>query len=155
MRLSTMLQEEWTKVAPYIDTLCLPVYRVSFLEKKMQLGEKRVVEEVVERVERALTGRLFLLPAIAYEGRDREAFISYINSVLADLARSAFHHLVVVLPEDLAETIDGRGNITVHPLPVREEATETEIDEWAEALKKRVIGLWQMASDEIAANEED
>ena len=74
MRLSTMRREEWAKVAPYIDTLCLPVYRIAFSEKQIQLEEKRVVEEVAGRVERALTGRLLLLPAIAHEGGDREAF---------------------------------------------------------------------------------
>ena len=68
MRLTEMRQDEWTKVAPYVDTLCLPVYRTAFSEKRIRLEERRVVEAVADRVERALTGRLLLLPAIAYEG---------------------------------------------------------------------------------------
>jgi|GEM_PF-2002249 hypothetical protein len=154
MRLSTMRREEWAKVAPYIDTLCLPVYRIAFSEKQIQLEEKRVVEEVAGRVERALTGRLLLLPAIAHEGGDREAFRAYVNSVLAELTRSAFHHLVVVLPEDLADAVEERGKVTVHPLPSREAPAEEAIEEWAESLQARVVGLWQGMSDEIAANEE-
>ncbi|PRX40059.1 uncharacterized protein DUF2487 [Planifilum fimeticola] len=154
MQLTTMHQEEWTKVAPYVDTLCLPVYRLFLSEKQIHLEERRIVEAVAERVERALTGRLLLLPAIAYEGGDREAFRAYLSSVLAELVRSAFHHFVVILPEELAEAAEDRGKITVHPLPVREEATEEEIDEWAEVLQERIVGLWQGVSDENASGEE-
>ena len=106
------------------------------------------------RVERALTGRLLLLPAIAYEGGDREAFRAYLGNVLAELARSAFHHLVIVVPEDLAEAAEARGKIAVHPLPSRNEATEEEIEEWAEALRERIVRLWQGADDENASDEE-
>jgi hypothetical protein len=154
MNLTTMRQEEWTKLAPYIDTLCLPVYRLSFLDKQIQLEERQIVEEVVERVERELTGRLLLLPAIAYEGGDREAFRTYMGSVLADLTRSPFHHLVVVVPEDLAEAAEDHGKIVYHPLPIRDGATDDEIDAWAEALRERVVGLWYEMSDEIVSNEE-
>lgn len=154
MRLTTLRQEEWTKVAPYVDTLCLPVYRLFLSEKRIHLEERRIVEGVADRVERSLAGRLLLLPAIAYEGGDREAFRAYLGSVLADLVRSSFHHFVVVLPEELAEAAKGLGKITVHPLPVREEAAEDEIDEWALALQERIVGLWQGLSDENASGEE-
>ncbi|MFO7289709.1 Protein of unknown function [Planifilum fulgidum] len=154
MRLTEMRQDEWTKVAPYVDTLCLPVYRTAFSEKRIRLEERRVVEAVADRVERALTGRLLLLPAIAYEGGDREAFRAYLGNVLAELARSAFHHLVIVVPEDLAEAAEARGKIAVHPLPSRNEATEEEIEEWAEALRERIVRLWQGADDENASDEE-
>ena len=89
MRLTEMRQDEWTKVAPYVDTLCLPVYRTAFSEKRIRLEERRVVEAVADRVERALTGRLLLLPAIAYEGGDREAFRAYLGSLM--IGPLAFH----------------------------------------------------------------
>lgn len=155
MRLTTLRQEEWEKVAPYIDTLCLPVYRITFSEKQIQLEERRIVEEVAERVEKALAGRLLLLPAITYEGGDdREVFRNYMNSVLSELLRSSFHHLVVVLPEDLAEAAEDRERVMYHPLPVRDDATEEEIDGWSGALWKRIIGLWQGMRDDIVSDEE-
>jgi len=156
MRLTTLNQEEWTKVAPYVDTLCLPVCRISFSEKQIHLEEKRIVEEVTGRVEKALAGRLLLLPAITYEGGDnREVFRNYMNGVLTNLLRSAFHHILVVLPEDLADAVEDHERVMYHPLPVREGATEEEIDGWVETLWKRIIDLWQGTNDEIVSNEEN
>src|SRR5690606_41384643 len=96
----------------------------------------------------------FLLPAIDWDGRDLEAFRAYLGAVLAELARSAWHHLVIGVPEDLAEAAEARGKIAVHPLPSRNEAAEEEIEEWAVALRERIVRLWQGADDENASDEE-
>ncbi|MBA4496060.1 DUF2487 family protein [Paenactinomyces guangxiensis] len=152
MRLSTLEISEWRQNAPYIDTLCLPVYSIHIEEKQILDQQGRSVERVARLLEKKLTGRLLLLPAITYTSKDEKVFLSYLNEVIGQLSRSGFYHLILITDERHASLC---GNLEIqtdavqllcYSLDFGENSTEEQIEQRAEVLYQKVVNMWQNTS---------
>ncbi|SFX00220.1 Protein of unknown function [Thermoactinomyces sp. DSM 45891] len=98
MKLYTVDNKEWQQVAPFVDTLILPVASC-FIEQKQVPQSFHRLERVAERVEQGLQGRVFLLPTIVDYGMAPELFRSVIHNTVQSLQKSGFSHLVVLTDE--------------------------------------------------------
>lgn len=145
MRLLEMNQEEWQKVASYVDTLCLPIYSLSFSDKQWQEREMKMCEYVAHSLEKQLAGRMLLLPAICYTGAELPLFRDYLRNLLQNWQNSGFHYMILIgsqkyLQEDdekkipffLYQATLSRGN----------EIAVEEFDQATEKLYEEVLQLW-------------
>ncbi|WP_175482462.1 DUF2487 family protein [Thermoflavimicrobium dichotomicum] len=149
MRWTEIKQNEWEQLAPYVDTLCLPIYSFDLTEKKWNRRQAEIIEQIAQRFEKRLMGRVLLLPAISYMGKDAEIFSSYLNEVIQELAGFSFHYLVMVA--------DGKSNyirkeqlpdcspmqVLVHEITEAEEWNEEQMDQEIMDLYNKTINLWQ------------
>ncbi|EGK13950.1 hypothetical protein HMPREF9374_0483 [Desmospora sp. 8437] len=146
MRLSSLDQEDWIRWAPYVDTLLLPLYRVRITGKQPDLEEARRVREVAARVERELTGRLLLLPAIPYAAADPGSLLRYVESV-AEEVKGDFHHFFLLAPETyrtwLKPGTDGEGEWLFLP-----GETDSEPEEQATKISDEIVTRWNENSEE-------
>jgi hypothetical protein len=140
MRLSSLDHEDWIRWAPYVDTLLLPLYRIRISGKQPVLGEARRVREVASRVERELTGRLLLLPAIPYATADPGSLLQYVEHV-ADEVKGDFHHFILLAPEAYRTWLDPgiKGNWEWMFLPGK---TDLEQEELAMKVSDEIVTRW-------------
>ncbi|MDN4594244.1 DUF2487 family protein [Polycladomyces subterraneus] len=153
MKWSQLDATEWGRYAPFLDTLLLPVFRVRFEEKQPKLEEALGIGVVADRLEQSLTGRVLLLPPIPYSGASPKAFQAYVESVLSQLGDSLFHHLILLVPDDLAEEweeIQSPDLLTllVAGVAVHQLVSDQDIQAEAERLQERIVRLWQTGSFE-------
>ncbi|TCP69089.1 DUF2487 family protein [Baia soyae] len=99
MKLYTVEDQEWQQVAPFVDTLILPVASCFMEHKQLPFQSFHRLERVAERVEQGLQGRVFLLPTIVDYGMAPELFRSVIHNTVQSLQKSGFTHLVVLTDE--------------------------------------------------------
>jgi len=148
MKWSQLDAAEWGRYAPFLDTLLLPVFRLRFEEKQPKLEEATGIGAVADLLEKTLTGRVLLLPPIPYSGASPKVFRSYVESVLSQLGGSLFHHLILLVPEDLAEEwgeLQSPDSIKllVAGVTVYRLVSDQDIQTEAERLQARIIRLWQ------------
>ncbi|SEN28408.1 DUF2487 family protein [Lihuaxuella thermophila] len=150
MRLNTMDMDQWSQYAPYVDTLCLPIYPLRIKDKQIEIQRGQVVERVASLVEKQLTGRLLLLPSITYVGQE-EAFFAYVTEIVQDLAGSGFYHLVLVTDGEVhalcekvrAETSAPPMQIISHGVQTATILTDEQIEQEAGIIYQRIIDMWQ------------
>ncbi|SDY97964.1 DUF2487 family protein [Thermoactinomyces sp. DSM 45892] len=99
MKLCTVDDQEWQQVAPFVDTLILPVASCLMEQKQVPFQSLHRLERVAERVEQGLQGRVFLLPTIVDYGMAAELFRAVIHNTVQSLQKSGFAHLVVLTDE--------------------------------------------------------
>lgn len=148
MKWSQLDTTEWGRYAPFLDTLLLPVFRLRFEEKQPKLEEAAGIGAVADLLEKTLTGRVLLLPPIPYSGASPKVFRPYVESVLSQLGGSLFHHLILLVPEDLAEEwgeLQSPDSIKllVAGVTVYRLVSDQDIQTEAERLQARIIRLWQ------------
>lgn len=145
MRLREMNKEEWQKVASYVDTLCLPIYSLSLADKQWQDLSMKKCEYVANSLEKQLTGRVLLLPAICYTGEELSVFRDYLRSLLQSWKNSGFHYVILIgnqkylLGEDEEES-----PFTLYQavLPEGNDSNVEEFDQAMEKLYEEVLELW-------------
>lgn len=150
MRLNTMVADQWKQYAPYVDTLCLPIYSIRIKDKQIEVRHGQVVESVVSLLEKQLTGRLLLLPSITYVGQE-EAFFSYLKEIVKDLSGSGFYHLVLVTGEEahsLCEKVQAEISLPTmqiisHAVQTAGMATDEQIEQESGIIYQRIINMWQ------------
>jgi Protein of unknown function (DUF2487) len=140
--------DKWGQYAPFLDTLILPVYRLRLEDKQPKLIEALGIGAVADRLEQSLKGRVLLLPPIPYSGANAKAFRPYVESVVTQLGDAMFHHLILLVPEDLADEWEGmRGPASVTILVVGVAAhrmvTDQDIQVETDRLRERIVQLWQ------------
>ena len=95
-------EQDWKKVAPYADTLLIPVMNID-LENKAELEYQRKDSlHTAAEIERQLTGRVLLLPPVAYIANETW-FQSYITSIRRQGEVGGFRHLFFLLDEKVLE----------------------------------------------------
>jgi hypothetical protein len=136
-----MKEEEWKAVAPYVDTLCLPIFPASVRNKELTGSAAARAVKVAELVEEELKGRLLLMPPLPFSG-EMEAFLSYLKSVLKDWKESGFHHIFLLQTEGVLEfsSVNSIGATTLLTIP-----DEGEPDETAAGICDSIIALWERA----------
>lgn len=99
MRLLEQLDANWTTIAPYLDTICLPVYQYQMVHKELQLEEASLIEYITDELEKRLIGRMLLLPAYNLIGKDEQLMQNAISGMGKELAHSGFHYRFLVILE--------------------------------------------------------
>jgi hypothetical protein len=153
MKWSQLDAIEWGRYAPFLDTLILPVFRLRLEEKKPRLEEALGIGTVADHLEQSLTGRVLLLPPIPYSGTSPKVFRPYVESVLSQLGNSLFHHLILLVPEDLAEEWEEIQNpdfitLLVAGVSVQRLVSDQDIQTETERLRDRIVRFWQTGTTE-------
>jgi hypothetical protein len=150
MRLWTMDQREWQTVAPFVDTLVLPVCPVELKEKRLFLDLAKGIERIADGLESRLAGRILLLPPVYYVPQNPDVLKSYFEEIIKDMKETGFDHLVVVGAEEPDRPADGDGQGPVKILwHTTGKEIETGTDAWEEELEKLyndILNLWQSHS---------
>jgi hypothetical protein len=145
MRLETFQPDEWSKSALFVDTLVLPVYSLKVRDKQFHFEEASAFLHVINELERRLTGRVFLLPAIPYVPERLESLKLYLQEVCQMLSESGFAHLLIVTDED-------RVNMCKEVLPESAilhclSPKDSSLEEWKEKelaiIMQELLKLWQ------------
>lgn len=138
MRLLEQVEVNWTSIAPYLDTICLPVYQYQMTHKELQLKEASLIEYITDELEKRLVGRMLLLPACSIIGKGEQLMQNVISSVDKELAHSGFHYRFLVI---LDETWGGNyQNSSFHLLSVKK---DVDRDVELERLYGEILHIWQ------------
>lgn len=138
MKLESMDVKAWAQFAPYIDTVCLPVKRMTFTEDKGIEGATHDVDHVAVQVEKQLTGRVLLLPTVFDYGRGDEKFFAYIEEVLLTLSQAGFYYLILLLDTPYMDQAQYSSNILVHSVS----NNESSIGRIVEESTQKILHLW-------------
>lgn len=132
---------DWSKVAPYVDTLLIPVININ-LEDKAKFDEQRTDSlYAAAEIERQLTGRVILMPPVSYITNDA-AIQSYVTSIRRRAQNSGFGHLFFLIEGALieeTEDIDWGDYLEVPPMPSSSAEASNEIRKLCE----QIIQIWQ------------
>jgi hypothetical protein len=140
MRLLEQKETNWSTIAPYLDTLLLPVYHYQMVQKELQLEEASLIEYITEELEKRLIGRMLLLPAYSIIGNDHELLQHIVDNAKKELVHSGFHYTFLVILEGNWE--ENSLNTPFHILMVKKEV-EKEME--LERLYEEVLRIWQSA----------
>jgi hypothetical protein len=152
MKLVTLKHSEWQQVAPYVDTLILPVYQVEIQEKRLYVEKGKQLERVVSTLENRLAGRVLLLPAISYIGHNRFTFSSYMMEVVKAFSQSGFTYLILVVDGTIGldeEWNHEEGQLlkTIHiSLQLEDQMTSEEIEDQVGNIYQQILDIWQNVS---------
>ncbi|MCH5585460.1 YpiF family protein [Shimazuella sp. AN120528] len=138
MRLLEQNETNWTSIAPYLDTVCLPVYQYRMVHKELQLEEANLIEYITEELEKKLIGRMLLLPACSLIGRDEKLLQTVITSFDKELVHSGFHYRFLVILEETW----GKNKLdtSFHLLSVQKDV-DKEVE--LERLYEEILHIWQ------------
>ena len=100
--LLTIDPKKWQKDAPYVDTVCLPLYANPFFDEQLGLECARAIEQIAYQVERKVTGRLLLIPAICYSSEDLSVFQPYLEQVIHSFQQTGFHYAITIADQPIA-----------------------------------------------------
>ncbi|WP_028775887.1 DUF2487 family protein [Shimazuella kribbensis] len=138
MRLLEQRETNWSSLAPYLDTICLPIYQYQMNQKELKLEEASLIEYITEELEKRLIGRMLLLPACSFIGQDEKLITHTILSMDKGLVHSGFHYRFLVILEQTCEI----GNIdsSFHVLQVKKDVDK---DIELERLYEKILTVWQ------------
>lgn len=145
MRLLEMNQEEWQKVASYVDTLCLPIYSLTLTDKQWQDESMKMCQYVAHSLEKQLAGRMLLLPAIAYTGDQLSIFRNYLCSLLQSWQKSGFHYVILIGNQKYLQEEDEKElpfSLYQASLPEGNDVAMEELEQTTEKLYEEVLQLW-------------
>lgn len=144
-------QQQWGSIAPYVDTLLLPIAPVKLAAKELHLDAGLLIDELASDLETKLTGRLLLLPSIFYIGEDRELFASYLNRIVTEMLDSGFTYLILLADQTLADLLseveevfkEATGlRMLIYTVELSEEEPTTELEPAKEELYQKVLQMW-------------
>lgn len=139
MRLSQMDAEEWKQMAAYVDTLLLPVYRIRFPDKQLDVEEAKRINRVAAKVEEALKGRLFLTAPISYGTQKQDVWHRYLEEVIHQFVAAPFIHVVVLAPTEW----DLPNLSTVRNVLYISVSAEEDIENAATRTVEKIVSMWQ------------
>lgn len=148
MRLATMDLQDWQEQAPFVDTLCLPIYELQFANKQLDIVRGREIERIASLVEKKLTGRLLLLPAMSYVF-DK----AYLARVIDKLQQSGFNYLLLLTDRDDIQMDNPVVSCFSVPTDGDTPLSEEEIEAQAEKCFQHVVDWWMNFSP-AASNEQ-
>ncbi len=141
MLLSTLELKDWKKVAPYVDTVCLPIYSISNANKQLNLQSAQAIEQIATLLEKKISGRLLLLPAICYAEGEPSIFQQYLIHLMREFLRIGFHYVVTISDHPIP-TMDPKEIEQIHCCMDLDRFTEEEIVRFAERCFQQTLDLW-------------
>ncbi|PTM58703.1 DUF2487 family protein [Desmospora activa] len=143
MRLSQIDPDKWSQTAAYVDTLLLPVYRIRFPDKRLDVEEAKQVNRIAALVEGNLKGRLFLTSPIPYGTQTREVWHRYLKEVINEFAAAPFLHVVILAPTDweLPSFSDMKGVIGITV------SMDEDIETAANRVVEQIVSMWQTSEE--------
>lgn len=93
---------DWGETAPYVDTLLVPVININLTSKAQFNNQRHHSLHVAAEVERQLTGRVMLMPPIAYITNEAW-FQSYVTNIRRRAANGEFAHVFFLIDETVLE----------------------------------------------------
>jgi Protein of unknown function (DUF2487) len=154
MRWNTLNPDEWKKVATFVDTLCLPVYSFTLKEKQPERKRSDALEEVANRLEALLAGRLLLLPAIPLVSGNKEVMFSYLREIIRDMNGSGFLHLVILADSALGvgeaftvtEEVAGLFRVAVVEVDTEKALASGDLAPEVDRCYSRILDMWQSST---------
>lgn len=135
--------EDWHSVAPYVDTLLIPVIDVNVTDKaKLNEGWPDTLNAAGE-IERQLTGRVILMPPIPFIAND-EWMQALVNDIRSRVESGEFTYLFFLMDEDLRRRtpdVDWGTCLTFSDMP----SSPTRTTEQIRQLCEQIIQKWQKA----------
>ncbi|MDR6224486.1 DUF2487 family protein [Desmospora profundinema] len=139
MRLSQVDPDEWNQLAAYVDTVLLPVYRIRFPDKRLDVEEAKRINRVAAKVEAELQGRLLLTSPIPYTTEQTDVWHRYLEEVVHDLAASPFPHVVILAPAEWNWTA-----FTMEPGVLRVNiSADEEVETAVNRVIDQIVSMWQ------------
>jgi hypothetical protein len=138
MRLLEQIDANWTSIAPYLDTICLPVYQYQMIHKELQLEEASLIEYITDELEKRLIGRMLLLSPCSLIGKDQQLIQHIISSIDKELAYSGFHYRFLVILEGTWD--NNEIDSSFHLLSVQ---NDVDKDTELERLYEEILHTWQ------------
>jgi hypothetical protein len=139
VRLSQVKADEWDQMAPYVDTVLLPVYRIRFPEKRLDVAEAKRINRVAALVEEELKGRLLLTSPIPYTTEHTDVWEHYLCEVVRDLAAAPFPHVVILAPREW----DWTGRSLDSNVLITRVGAEEETETASKQVVSQIISWWQ------------
>ncbi|SHE42806.1 Protein of unknown function [Seinonella peptonophila] len=144
MRFSTMSLDSWREIAPFVDTLCLPIYSLEITKEKLELSRGKMIEFLVDSLEKQLAGRMLLLPSIPFFGDYEGEFTPFLTSILNNWQNSGFQFVVVVMDQDYSFQFPEVEPLQILPYVLKTDDIQDveQIDEESKELYQEVLQLW-------------
>lgn len=139
MFLSSIDPKNWQKDAPYVDTVCLPLYTNPFFDEQ-GLERARVIEQIAFQVERKVTGRLLLIPAICYSRDDFSVFQTYLQQVIHSFQQTGFHYVITIADQPIAVRQEKIEHL--HFQVEKKQYSQEEIEVSAEECFQQIFDSW-------------
>ncbi|QKG84345.1 DUF2487 family protein [Kroppenstedtia pulmonis] len=142
MKPADLESKDWEQWAPYVDTVCIPVYQIRISDRKPDLREMKWMEQVSHRLEGELRGRLLLLPPIAYGSSNPKLLAPYLEGVAEELREARFHHLILLFPrhDRIMEDWNLKDSQGFTPMALEKEVDD--LDKVVKTLVRQIVDLW-------------
>jgi hypothetical protein len=138
MKLLKQNVSNWSDVAPFLDTICLPVYRYKMEQKELQLEEAHLITYITDELEKRLSGRMLLLPAFSLFSSDDKLLTHTLDHLNKELVDSGFHYSFVVIIEGNWRLENEDASFRV--LNINKDATkEAELEQ----VYGQILSIWQ------------
>lgn len=151
MRLQTVKRQEWQQVAPFVDTLIVPIASFLIEQKQLPFQSFDRMEMVAQRVEQNLQGRVFLLPTIVDYGMAPEMFSSVLRNTIDTFENSGFTHIIVLTDEKHAyisnEENQESSAFSMFTITVSCESEEDswELERHVSEITEAIVRNWQIS----------
>lgn len=140
MKFSEIEQDRWEELAPYVDTVLLPLSGLKGTELPWEATEAlERLRDALDPLESSFKGRVLTYPAVHYAVDD--ASLEELADALCErLAASGFAHCIVVIgSERLRKLRFARASAVIGPC-IAEEGAEPE--PYARRAKRAVEAVW-------------
>jgi hypothetical protein len=138
MKLLKQNVSNWSNVAPFLDTICLPVYRYKMKQKELQLEEAHLITYITDELEKRLSGRMLLLPAFSLFSSDDKLLTHILDCLNKELVDSGFHYSFMVIIEGNWGL--GNEDASFHVLNISKDADkEAELEQ----VYGQILSIWQ------------
>lgn len=141
MRLSTLELEKWNEIAPYVDSFCLPIYTLAVDNLEFSFKKMREIEQIADRLEKRVMGRLLLLPAICCSDQQSSAFQQYLTQLFQSFLQSGFSFAITVSDQKV-QRIQQHKMEHIHFRLDPELLTEEQVEEAVDQCYQQILDLW-------------
>jgi hypothetical protein len=145
----TLQKREWQEVAPYVDTLILPLYTLRMQAKQFDVERGKQLEQVIDLLEHQCTGRVLWLPAVpVIASPPSVSFSAYMIEWATELVQSGFTYLILLtdgtISIELEEEWKSENRLFFISLQ-----QEEEIEQQVENIYQQILHLWERSYEQI------
>ena len=141
MQLSTLNLEKWNENAPFVDSLCLPIYSISATNQEHSLRKIREIEAIAFQLEKKMMGRLLLLPAVYDSKQESSVFQEYLAQILKSFLQMGFH-FAITISDHKVPSIHLEEMEHVRFQIAQELLTEEQVEASVDQCYQQILDLW-------------